>query len=176
MESKPLVSLNILTYNRKDLLKITLLKIKEQDYINIEIIVVDNASTDGTGEMIEKEFPDVIHIKMEKNYGISGWNRGFKRAAGEYIMVLDDDSYPTNGVIENGLREFSNNRDLGAVTFNVFNRAANSSETSEFMIHPYFFHGCGTLFRKSVLDEIGYFNELIFIIFWIKNQKTEPIL
>ena len=54
MKKHPLVTVNILSYNRKDELRNTLTKVFEQDYKNIEVIVVDNASTDGSGEMVKK--------------------------------------------------------------------------------------------------------------------------
>jgi len=165
MENNPLVTVNILSYNRKDELRNTLLKVYEQNYKNIEVIVVDNASDDGTSEMVRNDFPDVNLINMKKNIGITGWNEGFKRAKGEYVMVLDDDSYPTTGVIENGINEFQYDRKLGAVTFNVHNTRTNSSETKDFMRYPYFFHGCGTLFKKRAVDAVGYFNEMIFIYY-----------
>ena len=100
----PLVTINILSYNRKDELRITLQKVFEQDYKNIEVVVVDNASTDGAPEMVEQDFPQVKLIRLKKNIGIAGWNEGFKAAKGEYVLVLDDDSYPLNNSIENGLK------------------------------------------------------------------------
>ncbi|RJP62305.1 MAG: glycosyltransferase, partial [Ignavibacteriales bacterium] len=70
--NRPLVTVNILSYNRKDELRNTLKKVYEQDYKNIEIIVVDNASSDGTHEMVKSEFPEVKLIQLEKNIGIAG--------------------------------------------------------------------------------------------------------
>jgi len=77
---QPLVTVNILSYNRKDELRNTLTKVYEQDYKNIEVIVVDNASNDGSSEMVIKEFPNAQLIQLEKNIGIAGWNEGFKVA------------------------------------------------------------------------------------------------
>ena len=90
MENNPLVTVNILSFNRRDYLKITLEKVFEQSYKNIEVFVVDNASTDGTIEMVKKEFPQVRLIQLKKNIGIAGWNEGFKNAKGEFVLVLDD--------------------------------------------------------------------------------------
>ena len=52
--NNPLVTVNILSFNRKNELRHTLTKVFEQDYKNIEVIVVDNASSDGTQEMVKK--------------------------------------------------------------------------------------------------------------------------
>ena len=89
MNEQPLVTVNILSFNRKDELRNTLTKVYEQDYKNIEVIVVDNASSDGSPEMVKNEFPKVQLIQLEKNIGIAGWNEGFEIAKGEYVLVLD---------------------------------------------------------------------------------------
>ena len=71
---EPLVTVNILSYNRKDDLRNTLTKVFEQDYKIIEVIVVDNASSDGSCEMVESEFPQVKLIRLKEIIGIAGWN------------------------------------------------------------------------------------------------------
>jgi len=164
MEVNPLVTVNILSFSRKDCLKITLEKVFEQSYKNIEVIVVDNASTDGTAEMIEREYPDVRLIKLKKNIGIAGWNEGFKVAKGGYVLVLDDDSYPEEETICMGLKKFT---DIftGIIAFNIFNTRINKSETEDFLTNPYFFVGCGALIKKNVLDKVGYFNKDYFIYY-----------
>jgi GT2 family glycosyltransferase len=166
MGNNPLVTVNILSYNRKNELRKTLTKVFDQNYKNIEVIVVDNASADGTQEMMKTEFPHVQLIESKKNRGISGWNEGFKVAKGKYIMTLDDDSYPSDNAIVRGIEEFSKEEGLGIITFNVHNTYTNTSETKDFFLqNPYFFHGCGAMFRKSVIDQVGKFNELIFIYY-----------
>lgn len=165
MENNPLVTVNILTYNRMDDLRITLQNVLSQNYKNIEVIVVDNGSNDRTGEMIRGGFPFVKYIRLEKNIGIAGWNEGFKSAKGEYILVLDDDSYPTDDCIQKGLRELVQNKNLGIAAFNIFNSRLQKSETDTFMSKPYLFNGCGALIRKKVIDDVGFFNEQIFVYY-----------
>ncbi len=164
-EVKKLISVNILSYNRKDSLKKTIKKVIEQNYKNIEVIVVDNASTDGTSEMIKLEFPDIKLIVLEKNIGIAGWNTGFKIANGEYVLVLDDDSYPETETIDRGVAEFNSNEKLAIVAFGVYNSSLNTNETKDFLNRPFFFNGCGAMIRKSVFEIAGYFNEMIFIYY-----------
>ncbi len=163
--NKELISINILSYNRKDELRNTLSKVIEQDYKNIEVIVVDNASTDGAAEMIKQEFPSVHLIRLKKNVGIAGWNEGFKIAKGKYVLVLDDDSYPENGTILRGVKEFNENQNLAIVAFGVYNTKLKVHETKDFLNPPFFFNGCGAMFRKSIFDVTGYFNEMIFIYY-----------
>jgi len=159
----PLVTINILSYNRKDELRITLQKVFEQDYKNIEVVVVDNASTDGAPEMVEQDFPQVKLIRLKKNIGIAGWNEGFKEAKGEYVLVLDDDSYPTTKAIYDGLYRFFRNENLGIVAYNIYNLRTGRSETEDFNERPYLFVGCGALIKRTLINKIGYFNEMYFI-------------
>ena len=125
MEYNPLVTVNILSFNRKDELKITLIKVFEQDYRNIEVIVVDNASTDGSPEMIKKEFNSVNLIRLTKNMGIAGWNEGLKISKGKYILILDDDAYPEKQSILLSVKELENNPIIGAISFNIYNILQN---------------------------------------------------
>ncbi len=161
----PLVTVNILSFNRKEELQHTLTKVFEQDYKNIEVIVVDNASADGTQQMVLTEFPCVNLIELKENIGIAGWNYGFKIAKGEYVLVLDDDSFPENGTIEAGLSSFNSNVQLGIVAFNIFNLRIMVSETEEFNEYPKFFVGCGAMIYRKVFEMIGYFNEDYFIYY-----------
>src|ERR1700733_9544854 len=57
-----------------------------------EVIVVDNASTDGSAEMVEEQFPEVVLIKSAKNLGFARANNlGIKRASGEYLALVNSD-------------------------------------------------------------------------------------
>ena len=168
MENNPLVTVNILSYNRKDELRTTLLKVFDQDYKNIEVIVVDNASTDGSPEMVENEFPAVKLIKLRKNIGIAGWNEGFKLAEGEYVLVLDDDSFPEVGTIMGGLLDFSSDKKLGVVGFKIFNHALNIFENDELKFtdekkYVLGFIGCGAILKKDLFFRVNGFNEHIFL-------------
>jgi len=163
MKNNPLVTVNILSFNRKDELRITLTKVFEQDYKNIEVIVVDNASTDGTQEMVKTEFPEVKLIELDKNIGIAGWNKGFEAAKGEYVLVLDDDSYPDKLSLERALRKFESNPNLGIIAAKVINNRIGKIETDGFRENPDFFVGCGAIIKKEVYNRIGGFNKLIFI-------------
>lgn len=128
MENNPLVTVNILSYNRQDELRNTLTKVYEQDYKNIEVIVVDNASKDGSPVMVKSEFPSVKLIRLEKNIGIAGWNEGFRLAKGEYVLVLDDDAYPEHNAISKALEEFIDDGKIACITFNMYD-----VETSKFV-------------------------------------------
>jgi GT2 family glycosyltransferase len=89
---KPLVSVVIPTFNRKNDLLECLTALLNSSYGNIEIIVVDNASTDGTNEAVKRMFPKVKLIRNKRNEGVTGGrNRGAIEAEGDYILFLDHD-------------------------------------------------------------------------------------
>lgn len=92
-----LVSVIINVYNCKNYLPISLESVRQQTYKNLEVILVDDASTDDSGEFCDEfckkdERFRVIH--HEKNTGVSGpRNTGLKNAHGDYIYFMDSDDY-----------------------------------------------------------------------------------
>ena len=90
---RPLVSIVILNWNRKDLIRNCLQSIQETDYPNYEIIVIDQGSSDGSVDMLERDFPGIILLRNKKNVGYAnGKNQGFRKARGKYIYMLDNDT------------------------------------------------------------------------------------
>lgn len=97
MDRQPLVSIIIPTYNRGKLLKKAIESVLNQTYQNIEVVIVDDCSTDGTWEIIS-EYRDrdsrIVAFKNETNLGFSkNLNKGVSLAQGEYIARLDDDDF-----------------------------------------------------------------------------------
>jgi len=163
MNKKPLVSINILSFNRRDVLRYTLTKVFEQNYDNIEVIVVDNSSNDGTPNMIISQFPNVKLIKLTRNIGIAGYNLGFKEANGEYILLLDDDSYPKPNILDEGIKIFKSDSSIGIVAFNIMNEEESKSETENFDEYPTSFMGCGSLIARNLYLKIGGYDENYFL-------------
>ncbi len=94
MRYKELVSVVITTHNRLRLLQRAVQSIYAQTYKDIELIVVDDASDDGTQAWCEKEPFTYIHIsKDESRGGNYARNLGIKASHGEYVSFLDDDDY-----------------------------------------------------------------------------------
>lgn len=98
----PLVTIGILSYNRCDDLRNTLIHLLEDEYANSEILLIDNASTDGTVAMLQQEFtsakyPRLRILRNESNLGIQARNFLFDEAKGKYFFSFDDDSYPSTG-------------------------------------------------------------------------------
>jgi len=88
------LSIIIVNYNVKEFLKNLLHSIhKASQNLSIELIVVDNASDDGSVEMIKEKFPDVILIANERNLGFGKANNiGLKKAKGKYILLINPDT------------------------------------------------------------------------------------
>lgn len=87
-----LVSAIITTHNRKDLLMDAIKSVQQQTYPNIELIVVDDASDDGTKELCEnRDFKYIYIPKIESHGGNHARNIGILNAKGTYIAFLDDD-------------------------------------------------------------------------------------
>lgn len=163
-----IVSVVILAWNRRDDLAETLEKLSRDRYANLEIIVVDNASTDGTAEMVADRFPHVRLIREETNRGIAGYNTGFKAAGGEYIVALDSDSYPQRDAISKSVEVFRRRDDVGIVAFDVHTPTETSlgSDNPEDRFEEVTgYHGAGVAFRRDVFDKAGYWYEPFFLYF-----------
>jgi len=172
VKTNPLVTVNILSFNRKEELRFTLTKVFEQDYKNIEVIVVDNASSDGTQEMVKTEFPNVNIIELKKNIGIAGWNKGFEAAKGEYVLVLDDDSYPDNGTIQAGIEIITNDKKVSVIGFAIYNSHFQKIENDEYyhcssksVREVSGFIGCGAIIRRNHFLKLGGFDPMIFLYY-----------
>lgn len=91
VNSYPLVSVVIPTYNRKDVVIAAIGSVVKQEYKNFELIVVDDGSADGTKECIERMFPDIMVVRQENKGVSSARNLGIENARGDYIAFLDSD-------------------------------------------------------------------------------------
>jgi len=98
----------VVTYNRKKLLHECLQALLAQTRPLDEIIVIDNASTDGTDQMVSKEFPQVTYVRLPENIGgAGGFHEGMKLAyekGHDWIWVMDDDAIAKNDSVEKLLK------------------------------------------------------------------------
>jgi GT2 family glycosyltransferase len=117
------VSIVIVSWNTCDLLEECLESIKEEaGDIVIEVIVVDNASSDGSADMVEKEFPSVRVIRNEENIGFAGAsNHGIRESNGRYVLLLNPDTVILDGAVEKTVEFMDNETNAGIATCKVLN-------------------------------------------------------
>ena len=101
---KPSVTVIVLNWNGKDLTIECLESLKQVNYSNFNILVVDNGSTDGSVELLKEKFPEVSILVLEKNLGYAaGNNRGFdslKPDQPEFVIFLNNDTIVDENFIE----------------------------------------------------------------------------
>ena len=113
------ISIIILSWNTKKLLKDCLKSVFAQKLgpNSLEVIVVDNASTDGSPEMVRREFKQVKLIKNQENLGFAkGNNQGIKMAKGDLIMLLNSDTVVQKGAIRKLIDSFPKQDQLKAIS------------------------------------------------------------
>lgn len=113
----PVLSIIIVSYNVKFYLEQCLSSVfSASKNIDTEIFVVDNQSTDGSAQMVETKFNDIVLIKNNKNVGFSkANNQAIKKAKGKYILLLNPDTVVQEDTFEHCLHFMEKNAEAGAV-------------------------------------------------------------
>jgi len=116
------VSIVIVSYNTKEMTLDCIGSIYSQSKgFSFNIIVVDNASTDGSPEAIAKIFPEVKLIRCEANLGFAaGNNRGFLYATGQYVLLLNSDTLILDNAIDVSVNFMADNPKVGVLGCRVF--------------------------------------------------------
>lgn len=112
---EPVVSVVIVTWNAKEITEKCLQSIFGALLdMPFEVIVVDNASSDGTKEMVLQEFPNVRLISNEENIGYGpAHNKGFQRSRGRYLLVLNNDVMISNDSLRKMVDYMDTHLDVG---------------------------------------------------------------
>ncbi len=123
--SSPDVSVVIVNHNTRQLLHNCLASVladARQSGLVVEVIVVDNASTDGSREMVQQQFPQVALLCSEENLGYSaGNNLGIWRSRGRNILLLNSDTVVRPGALREMCDRLDARPDLGAVAPKLLN-------------------------------------------------------
>lgn len=180
----PLISIIIPAYNAVKYIEETVNSCLNQTYQNIEIIIQDDRSTDGTWELLNKLYgvnQKVRLFKNGKNLGIGdNWNAAYDKVTGEYVIIFNADDLISPDLITCFLARFSADPSIDIVTgkFDVL-----ISETGQTYIYPdhidlkggmvknvfekfYFkcaFHWNYTLVRRSLLEKVKLPNGKLFL-------------
>ncbi|MEJ7645114.1 MAG: glycosyltransferase family A protein [Chryseolinea sp.] len=164
----PFFSIIIPTYNRKERLLQAVLSVCRQEYYNYEIIVVDDGSSDGTGESMQQfEGNDKIKYYYKENEERSiARNFGIARASGKYIGFLDSDDimYSNHLSVAHALLQRSNNPEVGHLGYefvdetgkSVLKRCSFDHTFSETIIHENILHGNAIFIRKDIFEDLQF--------------------
>ena len=100
---KPHIYILILNWNGKEVIKQCLDSVLTIDYPNYTILVIDNDSSDGSGEIVKNDYPEIEYLQLKNNFGYSGgYNRCFnylKDKNPEYIFLLNNDTKADSDIL-----------------------------------------------------------------------------
>lgn len=152
--SSPKCSVIIPTRNRRATLASTLNRLTRLPDSGLEIIVVDNGSTDGTPGLAAA-FASVRWIWLGTNLGCAARNVGAAAASAPLLLMLDDDSWPAAGVVDRAVERFRRDAGMGAVACRV--RLATAPHRHDAGGVPGVFFNCGAFLRRDALEAAGGF-------------------
>src|SRR5210317_491958 len=111
------LSVVVLNYNVKYFIDLCLQSVlAATKHLDAEVIVVDNASIDGSVDWIKKQFPSVVVIENKKNIGFpKGNNIGVAQAKGEYVCILNPDTIVAENTFKKALSFMEQNKDVGVM-------------------------------------------------------------
>ena len=173
MDSNPLVSIIIPFYNSEKYIKRSLESILGQTYKNLEIILIDDGSTDRTVEIVKSyKDPRIIYL-FQKNQGQGpARNNGIKKSQGEYITFLDADDYYFPEKVEKQVRFLENHPEYQAVYCNAlhfysdnptvfFKKKGNfhSGDIFKDLLESSYINLNTIMVSRQILDKAGLFNE-----------------
>jgi glycosyltransferase involved in cell wall biosynthesis len=170
MSHLPLVSVIIPTYNRSELLRVAVESVLAQTYANIEVIVVNDGSTDDTATVMEQWADRVIYFE-QTNQGVAATrNKGLRAASGEYITFLDDDDFVLPTKTERQVRVLASRPQVGLVHCryyyadedgNLLDKAGMLPEgevLGELLCGNFIWMGA-PLIRRQCFDRVGLFDQ-----------------
>jgi GT2 family glycosyltransferase len=172
------ISAVVVAYNRAEVIGRILDRLKELPVE--EVIVADNGSSDGTVDAVRRRGGKVRVLELGSNRGIAARNEAARSATGDYLLMLDDDSYPLPGSIEQLLEAFRRGPRTAVVgglvrelypdrvlerqvgTFDWFLRAGRAGDAPPEGFPAYFFPACAALVRRDAFLDVGGFLEPLF--------------
>lgn len=190
INNSPLVSVLVVNYNNRSLLQKCLSSLFEQDYKNIEVIVVDNNSKDDSVSFIKNHFPNVKLVPNKENsFFAKGNNIAYKESKGEIIFLLNNDAYVEKDTIKKVVQYFIENNNVGIIQNlilkdspeKIIDSAGSMFSFTGFLVHNYHhskidsklesrkvFSGKGaSLFiRREIIEKLGQIFDPTFVIYF----------
>lgn len=111
------ISVIVISFNGIEFIKDCLNTLKKSlKNVESEIIIIDNASSDGTIQFIENEYPEINLIKNQNNYGFArAVNQGFEIASGQYLLILNQDTRIVDDAIASLADKMKTNPKIGTI-------------------------------------------------------------
>ena len=171
---KPLISVIMPVYNEEKTVKKAVESVLKQTYRKIELIIIDDASTDSTPKIVRelaKEDDRIIMLRNSVNRGITySLNRGLRKASGKYIARIDGDDWYHPRKLELQTTFLEERRDYGIVgTFYVLltrdkmalkvSLPITHEEILKQLAYRNAFAHSSIMVRKDILDAVGYYDE-----------------
>jgi len=181
------VTVVIPNWNGKDLLGPCLESLNRQTFQDFEVIVVDNGSTDESAALLQKYFPQVKLIRLEKNYGFSAAvNVGIAASYSPYIALLNNDTEVHSSWLKELLEALEANPKAGSAASKIlfshdrslintagdewsvfgvaYQRGNNCRDDPKYNRLCFVFSACAcaALYRRDVLNRVGLFDESFF--------------
>jgi GT2 family glycosyltransferase len=182
----PRLSVVVLNWNGKTLLAECLSSLSNQSLADIEVLLVDNGSSDGSVDYVKAEFPEVRVIALEKNVGFSaGNNRGIEASSSEFVALFNNDAVADRhwaerllapladgrvGIAASRVLLFSDRDRLdsagdGMTIVGVAYKRGHLGPADQYPAMESVFgaSGCAMLLRRSMLEDIGLLDEDFFL-------------
>ena len=157
----PFVSLIIPLYNAERFIAEAIESVKKQKYPSLEIIVIDDGSTDTSRTIIEQQYPEVIYSFQENKGPAAARNAGILLAKGEYLAFLDADDVWEIQAIQSLVKTFRENTEIDFVMGKI-QLMKWDDDKKNFVNNgtPFWAHQLGSLMiRRKVALEVGLFDE-----------------
>jgi GT2 family glycosyltransferase len=186
-DDSPLFSVVIPNWNGQHFLQVCLDSLRGQTHPNVEVIIADNASEDGSQAFIRENYPEVKLVELPENRGFTGaCNAGMAAAQGEFVALLNNDTevdanwaaavvdafvrHPEAGIVASKMLLFDRRDHIHTAGdfFTVDGRAGNrgvwQQDEGQFDTEEYVFSACGgsSAYRRETLDQIGLLDDSFF--------------
>lgn len=160
----PQISVITISYNSEATIEETINSVVNQDYNNVEYIIVDGGSTDKTLQIVNKYRAKINCVISEPDNGISdAFNKGIKRATGDLIGIINSDDLLVEGALRKVAEAFDGKTDVyrgGIIIWNDKNNMKfKEAPSMRFPTIPWFIHVAhqGTFITPQAYDKFGLF-------------------